>query len=69
MDEREPIMRFFEVTHPDGHELSASKQISYLAEYIHETMPRNPERSIALRKLLEAKDAFLRGYAVARDKQ
>jgi hypothetical protein len=31
-----------------------------LAQVIFETLPRNPERSVALRKLLEAKDAAVR---------
>jgi hypothetical protein len=31
-----------------------------LAEQIVETLPRNPERTVALRKLLEAKDCAVR---------
>jgi hypothetical protein len=31
-----------------------------LAEHVVETLPRNPERTVALRKLLEAKDAAVR---------
>jgi hypothetical protein len=33
-----------------------------LAEWIVQTIPRNPERTVALRKLLEAKDAAVRAY-------
>jgi hypothetical protein len=31
-----------------------------IANWMVETLPRNPERSVALRKLLEAKDAAVR---------
>ncbi len=37
-----------------------SQQFCDLARQIMETTPRNPERSVALLKLLEAKDAAVR---------
>jgi hypothetical protein len=37
-----------------------SMQFAMLATNIVETLPRNPERTVALRKLLEAKDAAVR---------
>jgi hypothetical protein len=33
-----------------------------LADAIEATIPRNPERTVALRKLLEAKDAAVRAF-------
>jgi len=37
-----------------------SKPFGELADRIIDTLPRNPERTVALRKLLEAKDAAVR---------
>jgi hypothetical protein len=37
-----------------------SSQFAALAENIVHDLPRNPERTVALRKLLEAKDAAVR---------
>ena len=42
------------------------RMVSLPAWQIVENLPRNPERTVALRKLLEAKDAAVRA-AVARD--
>jgi hypothetical protein len=60
MPEAEPIMRYFKYSHlPEALQLR-SKPFADLAEAIIATLPRNPERSVALRKLLEAKDAAVR---------
>lgn len=56
----EPIMQFFAYAHLPEHLQSASKPFGDLAQLLHDTLPRNPERSTALRKLLEAKDAAVR---------
>lgn len=37
-----------------------SKPFGDLAQQIVDNLPRNPERTVALRKLLEAKDAAVR---------
>jgi len=37
-----------------------SKPFGELANLIVETLPRNPERTVSLRKLLEAKDCAVR---------
>ena len=60
--EREPIMQFFHYAHLHETMQAVSKPFGDLAEHIHETLPRNPERSTALRKLLEAKDAAVRAF-------
>lgn len=57
--EREFIMQFFKYDHLPADKQAVSKPFGELAEVIHQ-LPRNPERSVALRKLLEAKDAAVR---------
>lgn len=56
----EPILQFFEYKHlpPQLAEISAT--FSIVAHGMVQTLPRNPERTVALRKLLEAKDAAVR---------
>lgn len=56
----EPIMQFFAYAHLPPLLQETSKPFGQLAETIVETLPRNPERTVALRKLLEAKDAAVR---------
>ena len=58
--EREHIAQFFEFSHLPAHLQAVSRPFGELAERIVETLPRNPERTVALRKLLEAKDAAVR---------
>ena len=57
---REPIMQFFAFAHLPAHLQAISAPFCEMAEIIHKTLPRNAERSVALRKLLEAKDAAVR---------
>ena len=59
-DTPEPIMRYFKFDHLPAHLQEKSKPFAQLANWMVETLPRNPERSVALRKLLEAKDAAVR---------
>jgi hypothetical protein len=56
----EPILQFFAYSHLPAHLQEVSKPFGDLAEQICATLPRNPERTVALRKLLEAKDAAVR---------
>ncbi len=56
----EPIMQYFAYQHLPPHLQSVSEPFGRLAEEIVSTLPRNPERTVALRKLLEAKDAAVR---------
>jgi len=60
VEKPEPIMQFFKYDHLPEHLQKISKPFGDLAEDITATLPRNPERSTALRKLLEAKDAAVR---------
>ncbi len=56
----EPIMQFFTYSHLPAHLQEVSKPFGDLAELIASTLPRNAERTVALRKLLESKDAAVR---------
>lgn len=56
----EPIMQFFEYGHLSTPMQEVSKPFCDLARALVAILPRNAERSVALRKLLEAKDAAVR---------
>ena len=56
---QEHILQFFAVAHLPLHLQAVSKPFCDLAVVVME-LPRNPERTVALRKLLEAKDAAVR---------
>jgi len=60
MENQEFIMQFFEFGHLPEHLQKISKPFGEMANFIIETLPRNPERTVALRKLLESKDAAVR---------
>lgn len=53
-------MQFFAFAHLPPHLAAVSEPFAKLAEGIVADLPRNPERTVALRKLLEAKDAAVR---------
>ena len=59
MDE-EHILQFFEFKHLPKELADVSGEFFALAQILVAVLPRNPERSVALRKLLEAKDAAVR---------
>ncbi len=56
----EHIMQFFAYAHLPPHLQAVSAPFGELAVRLVESLPRNPERTAALRKLLEAKDAAVR---------
>lgn len=56
----DPILRYFHYSHLPAVLQGASKPFCDLARHIVTTLPRNAERTVALRKLLEAKDAGVR---------
>jgi len=56
----EPIQQYFAYQHLPPHLQAVSKPFGEIAEMVVQTLPRNAERSVALRKLLEAKDAAVR---------
>lgn len=53
----DPILRYFHYTHLPASLQAASRPFCELAAHIVTTLPRNAERTVVLRKLLEAKDA------------
>lgn len=56
----EPILQFFAYAHLPAHLQSVSQPFSDLANDVIMFLPANEERTVALRKLLEAKDAAVR---------
>lgn len=54
------LLQFFEYKHLPEHLQEISKPFGELANNIVNTLPSNPERTVALRKLLEAKDCAVR---------
>lgn len=56
----DPILLYFHYTHLPMALQASSRPFCELAAHIVTTLPRNTERSVALRKLLEAKDAAVR---------
>ncbi|MFE9920476.1 hypothetical protein ACFYQA_02485 [Streptomyces sp. NPDC005774] len=55
-----PILRYFEFTHLPPHLQAVSMPFSELAHRLNTMLPPGPELSVALRKLLESKDAAVR---------
>lgn len=55
-----PIMKFFAYKHLPMHLQEISQPFGVMAQWIIDTLPRNAERTVALRKLLECKDAAVR---------
>lgn len=56
----DPILQFFHYGHLPPVLKAASQPFCELAQHIIATLPRNAERTMALRKLLEAKDCAVR---------
>lgn len=56
----EHIMQFFAYQHLPPHLQDISRPFGELAATLCGVLPRNPERTVALRKLLEGKDAAVR---------
>ena len=54
------ILKYFEYDHLPEHLQEVSKPIGDLAKEMNDTLPNSPEKSSGLRKLLEAKDCFVR---------
>lgn len=54
------LIQFFAYEHLPPYLQQHSKPFADLAQVIVETLPANPERTVALRKLLEAKDCAVR---------
>ena len=59
-DPPEHILQYFAFAHLPPHLQDVSRPFAALADDIVANVPRNPERTVALRKLLESKDAAVR---------
>lgn len=54
------LLQFFAYEHLPEHLQNVSRPFGQMAQQIVDTLPSNPERTAALRKLLEAKDCAVR---------
>ena len=60
IQKEEPMLQFFAYEHLPEDLQEVSMNFYRLAYHIVKFLPRNPERTVALRKLLEAKDCAVR---------
>lgn len=58
----DPLLQFFRYEHLPVDLREVSKPFCRLAHEIVDALPRNPERTTALRKLLESKDCAVRAF-------
>lgn len=54
------LIQFFAYAHLPEHLQAVSKPFNELAHHIDQVIPNNPEKTVALRKLLESKDCAVR---------
>jgi hypothetical protein len=54
------LLEYFGYSHLPGRLAALSKPVCDLAWHMAETLPESPEVTVGLRKLLEAKDCFVR---------
>lgn len=54
------MLKWFDYNHLPSHLQPISREFCNLAAFIANDIPPGPERTVALRKLLEAKDAAVR---------
>jgi hypothetical protein len=55
-----PIMKYFAYEHLPERLQDVSRPVGELARQMEDALPDGPEKSAGLRKLLEAKDCFVR---------
>lgn len=62
------LMQYFKYDHlPEGPMRTTSQECADLAETIDNGLPDGPEKTVGLRKLLEAKDCFVRAALDVKD--
>jgi hypothetical protein len=54
------LLKYFKYEHLPAHLQEVSKPLGELAKLMDETLPDGAEKTAGLRKLLEAKDCFVR---------
>lgn len=64
-DQPEPLLQFFVWAHLRDDLQEITRNFAEMAGWVVVNLPRNPERTVALRKLLEAKDAAIRARIFA----
>ena len=64
---KDRMLQFFVYEHLPAHLQAVSKPFGDLARQIVADLPSNPERTVALRKLLEAKDCAVRALLYKED--
>ena len=55
-----PLLKYFAYEHLPEHLQLVSREFHALAHHLAEVLPYDPETTVALRKLLESKDAAVR---------
>jgi hypothetical protein len=55
-----PFLQFFKYEHLPPELQEVSKPFAIMAAHLADTLPRNPESTVAMRKLLESKDCAVR---------
>ena len=60
-------IQYFDYEHLPLQLQKVSKPISELAHQMEDTLPDGPEKSAGMRKLLEAKDCFVRANIVTKE--
>lgn len=63
-----PLLQFFAYSHLPAHLQAISKPFCVLAEWIDDNLPVGAEKTVALRKLLEAKDCGVRSVLFKEEK-
>lgn len=59
-----PIMQYFAFEHLPLDLMPVSRRVSELAYFLNAIVPEGPEKAAGMRKLLEAKDCFVRASIV-----
>lgn len=60
MTPSQSLLKYFAYAHLPKHLQAISKPLYDLAQLMESTLPDGPEKTTGLRKLLEAKDCFVR---------
>ena len=59
------LMQYFKYQHLPGHLQEVSRECCQFAEEVEAMLPDGPEKTAGMRKLLEAKDCFVRAQLEA----
>lgn len=62
MSDQDRLLKFFAYEHLPAPLRAVSEPFCALARHVCRTLPANPERTVALRKLLESKDCAVRAF-------